>query len=238
MDFKTFKPDVRILILQIIVAGISGFSFHNETAIIGLFIVIDLVLLYWYGLKVFLSRMLTFMVMYGVVHGLMRVYIPILSLIIPLFLLMVIRIYPAYLLLRLLIDKAPMNELLYALDKLHVPKSLLIPLMVVYRYVPTILQEIHYINESLKMRGMNLSFSNMKHLIKTLENYMVPLLFRSEKISEELSAASLCKGLSTDRKRTCCTDVRFTKTDILYLSGMAIVICGLCVLNNLALCRR
>lgn len=235
MDFKTFKPDIRILILQIIVVGILGFSFHNEIAQIGLFLVIDFVLLYWYGLIVFVKRSITYTVMYGIAYALMTVYVPILSLIIPLFLLMVIRIYPAYLLLKLLIDKAPMDELLYALDKTHVPKFLSIPLAVVYRYVPTILQEIHYINESLKMRDMNLSFSNMRHFAKTLENYMVPLLFRSEKISEELSAASLCKGLSIERKRTCCTDVRFTKVDYLYLLGMVVVVGVLFFLNYLTL---
>ena len=144
-----------------------------------------------------------------------------------------IKVYPIYLLLRLLVDKAPMNELLYVLDRIHISKSLSIPLMIVYRYVPTIIQEIHYINESLKMRGLNLSFSNLKCLIRTLENYMVPLLFRSEKISEELSAASLCKGLSIGRKRTCCTDVRFTKEDYLYLSGMTVVTVALFFLNFL-----
>ena len=72
-------------------------------------------------------------------------------------------------------------------------------------------------------------------MIKTLENYLVPLLFRSERISEELSAASLCKGLSIERKRTCCTNVRFTKEDYLYLLGMAIVIVLLFVLNYLTL---
>src|SRR5699024_11699819 len=62
---------------------------------------------------------------------------------------------------------------------------------------------------------------NLKHLIPTIENYMVPLLFRSEKLSEELSAASLCKGLSVERNRSCCTEVKLTLADFLYLLGMA-----------------
>lgn len=171
--------------------------------------------------------------MWGMIWGFTTINIPILSIIFPPFLMMMIKVYPIYLLLRLLVDKAPMNELLYVLDRIHISKSLSIPLMIVYRYVPTIIQEIHYINESLKIRGLNLSFSNLKCLIRTLENYMVPLLFRSEKISEELSAASLCKGLSIGRKRTCCTDVRFTKEDYLYLSGMTVVTVALFFLNFL-----
>ena len=224
MVFKATKPDSRILILQIIVTGILSFSFHSEFAVIALFLVIDFLLFYWYGTKTFIKRFLSYAVMYGLIWGLTVVNVPVLSVIFPPFLMMIVRAYPIYLLLKLLVDKAPMDELLYSLDRIHIPKSLSIPLMIVYRYVPTIFREIKYINESLKMRGLNLSISNLKRLVGTLENYMVPLLFRSEKISEELSAASLCKGLSIERKRTCCTDVRFTKEDYLYLLGMVVVI--------------
>lgn len=233
MDFRPFKPDVRILILQIILSGLLGFSFDSEAAVIALFFIVDLLILRWYGIKLFWKRLLTYAVMYGIVILLTAVRIPVLSLIFPPFLLMAVRIFPAYLLLRLLVDKAPMDELLYAMERLHVSKSLSIPLMVVYRYVPTILQEIRCIHESLKMRGMNLSLSNFGHLIRTLENYVVPLLFRSEKIAEELSAASLCKGLSAGRRRTCCTDVRLNAADFVYLVLMAAVICGLYFLDGL-----
>lgn len=235
MVFKAVKPDSRILILQIIVASILGFSFHSEFAVISLFLVIDFLLFYWYGVKVFIKRLLSYAVMYGIIWGFTTIYIPILSAIFPPFLMMMIKVYPIYLLLKLLVDKAPMDELLYSLDRIRIPKSLSIPLMIVYRYVPTIFRELHYINENLKMRGLNFSLSNIRQLIRTLENYLVPLLFRSEKISEELSAASLCKGLSIDRNRTCCTDVRFTKEDYLYLLGMAIVTVVLLLLNYLTL---
>ena len=235
MVFKAVKPDSRILILQIIVASILGFSFHSEFAVISLFLVIDFLLFYWYGVKVFIKRLLSYAVMYAIIWGFTTIYIPILSAIFPPFLMMMIKVYPIYLLLKLLVDKAPMDELLYSLDRIRIPKSLSIPLMIVYRYVPTIFRELHYINENLKMRGLNFSLSNIRQLIRTLENYLVPLLFRSEKISEELSAASLCKGLSIDRNRTCCTDVRFTKEDYLYLLGMAIVTVVLLLLNYLTL---
>lgn len=235
MEFKAAKPDSRLLILQIIAAGILSFSFQREAAVIALFLVIDFLFFYWYGAKAFIKYLVSYAVLIGIIWGFTTVSIPILSVIFPPFLMMMRKVYPVYLLAKLLADKAPMNELLYVLDRIHISKSLSIPLMIVYRYVPTILQEIHSINESLKMRGLNLSFSNVKCLIRTLENYMVPLLFRSEKISEELSAASLCKGLSIERKRSCCVEVRFTKEDYLYLLGMVAVIAGLLWLNELTL---
>lgn len=233
MSFRASKPDARILILQIVVACVLASSLRSVYAAAAGFLVIDFLLCYWYGVKTFAKQFFLYAVMYGIIWGLTAGNVPILSMILPPFFMMMLRVYPVYLLFKLLVDKAPMNELLYSLDQSHVPRQLSIPLMIVYRYVPTIIQEIHCINECLTMRGGNLSFSNCRHLLRTLENYIIPLLFRSEKISEELSAASLCKGLSTEKKRTCCTDVRLTKEDYLYLLGMGAVTAALFFLDHL-----
>jgi hypothetical protein len=233
VNFKASKPDARILILQIVAASILSFYFKSQLATFCFFLVIDFLIFFWYGAKVFFQRLVAYACLNALTWGLLIVEIPVLSVVLPSFLMMIVRVFPIYLLLKLLMDKTPMDELLYSLDAIHIPKSLSIPLMVVYRYVPTILQEFCYVNESLKMRGLNLSVRNLKHLIPTIENYMVPLLFRSEKLSEELSAASLCKGLSVERNRSCCTEVKLTLADFLYLLGMAVVICGLLYLDFL-----
>lgn len=233
MSFKASKPDARIRILQIVIASALSFWFKNQRTTICFFLVIALLVLFWYGAKIFLERLIAYAVLNALIWGLLILEIPIISVVFPSFLMMIVRVFPIYLLLKLLMDKTPMDELLYSLDAIHIPKSLSIPLMVVYRYVPTILQEFRYVNESLKMRGLHLSFSSLGHLIQTIENYMVPLLFRSEKLSEELSAASLCKGLSACRNRSCCTDVKLTIADFLYLLGMIFVICGLLYLDSM-----
>ena len=233
MNFKASKPDAIILILQVIAAAVLSFCFKSQWAVFCFFFVIDFLILFWYGAKVFLQRLIAYACLNALTWGLLMAGIPVLSAMLPPFLILIVRVFPVYLLLKLLLDKTPMNELLYSLETMHVPKLLSIPLMVVYRYVPTILQEFRYVNESLKMRGLNLSARNLKRLIPTIENYMVPLLFRSEKLSEELSAASLCKGLSAERSRSCCTEVKLTLADFLYLLGMAAVICGLLYLDFL-----
>ena len=233
MNFRATKPDPRILILQIILGGVFSFYFKNSYAVFGFFLAIDLLVLFFYGARQFFNRLITYAFLNILIGALTNIHIPILSVIFPAFLMMVVRIFPVYLLLKLLLDRAPMDELLYTLDAIHVPKALSIPIMVVYRYVPTILQDFRNINECLKMRGLNVSLANAGHLIQTVERYMVPLLFRSEKIAEELSAASLCKGLSVSRKRTCCTDVKLNVYDLLYVVGMFAVIGALIYLDYL-----
>ena len=53
--------------------------------------------------------------------------------------------------------------------------------------------------------------------------YLVPLLFRSEQITEELSAATLCKGLHINRERSCYVEVKLQAADYLYLAGLLAV---------------
>lgn len=235
INFKAMKPDIRLLLLQLILIAILSFSLQNQIAVYSLFFIVDMLILYRDGFRSFLKNMIFYLGMNIPVLLFSTICIPVLSSIIPAFLTMLIRIYPVYLTLKLLVNHAPMNELFYVLDKMHVPKALSIPLMVVYRYVPTISREFHYVNESLKMRNLGFSFKNLFHMIRTTENYMVPLLARSEKIAEELSAASLCKGLSTIRKRTCCTFVGFTIIDFIYFIGMMLVVCGLFYLNHITI---
>ncbi len=235
INFKSMKPDIRLLLLQLIMVAILGFYLQNQIAVCSLFFIVDMLILYHDGFLNFLKNIFFYLCINIPVLVFSTIHISVLSSIIPAFLTMLIRIYPVYLTLKMLIDHEPMNELFYILDKMHVPKALSIPLMVVYRYVPTISREFHYVNESLKMRNLGFSFNNLFHLIQTAENYMVPLLARSEKIAEELSAASLCKGLSTIRKRTCYTFVKFTISDFIYFICMILVVCGLFYLNKITI---
>lgn len=232
MDFKASRPDPRILIIQIVIAAILASIFRNLFALFLLVLLIDILLLFPCGFKVFAKNLIGYGAILLLLLGLKWIYIPVISDLFPLFLMLVSRFYPAYLAARVLIEKAPMNELLFSLQVCRVPKLVLIPLSVIYRYIPTIIKEIGYIRESLKMRNFNSSvWDKLKHPMQYAENFFVPLLYRSEKISEELSAASICKGLNTKRRRTCCTKVKLCKTDMLYLFCMALIAAGLVFIN-------
>ena len=80
-----------------------------------------------------------------------------------------------------------------------------IPLSVVFRYFPTIKEEWDSIRAAMKMRGIHIS----------LEHIMVPLLMSAVNVSEELSAAALCRGLDSPEPHTSLVQVRFHFSDIL-----------------------
>lgn len=230
--FKAVKPDPRILICQIIVISMLSFSFNNWTAIVLLFAIVDIITLFFVERGSNIKCLISFMGILCLQRLLQIVYIPFLSTIFAMFLIIVLKAIPVYMTVLILMRHTPMNELMAALRKLHIPMILLIPMAVMYRYIPTIRQESVYIHESLIMRGLNFSVQKIvKHPMSSIEHYFIPLLFRSEQITEELSAATLCKGLNAKKERTCCTEVKLRLPDCLYLIMLCIVTCILCYVN-------
>lgn len=233
LNFKPTKPDPRVLILQIICASILSFSFTNWLAAILLFVMTAIVAAALQSWRKGARACAVYALFLFLLWLLQRLTIPVISDIFSMFFLLLVRIYPVYLLCGLLVYRAPMNELLTALSHWHIPQAVLIPLAVIYRYIPTTTREITYVNESLKMRGVNASiFSLVHHPIKTAERFLVPLLYRSERITEELSAASLCKGLTIHRQRTCLSPTRLGWQDVLYTVGIAVTTIALLCINH------
>ena len=70
----------------------------------------------------------------------------------------------------------------------------------------------------MKLRGIGLNVGNvLTHPIQTIEYILVPLLSSSIKIGDELSAASVARGLGMDRQRTSIYDVKLCIWDYLLL---------------------
>lgn len=69
---------------------------------------------------------------------------------------------------------------------------IVIPLAVMFRFFPTVLEEYHSIGDAMKMRGIRFGG---KKTGKILEYRFIPMMICSVKIGEELSAADLTRGL-------------------------------------------
>ena len=61
---------------------------------------------------------------------------------------------------------------------------------------------------------------------------MTALISRSEKLSDELSAAAICKGLSVKRDRSCITKVKIQVPDIIVLCIGIVFTAGMFYLNQ------
>lgn len=217
LTFKSMKPDARVMILQVILVSLVSFVLSSLMGI-GILFIFILSLMIFHDMKdKALQMILQYMTLLAAYKTLDVLQIPYITMIFTLIILLFIRVLPAYMSCLILLEKTPMNEMMKALENMHVPQMLILPFAVVYRYVPTIMLEISCIKISLKMRGLNASLAGaILHPMQTIENFIIPLLIRSSKISDELSAASLCKGLNVVNKRTCLSHVRFQIGDAIY----------------------
>lgn len=109
---------------------------------------------------------------------------------------------------------ASMQDLLAALQAMGAPQAVLIPCMVVLRFFPTIRRDASHLMESLKTRrvlaGGGYAF---RHPALTCELLVVPLLMRSMRVSDELAASALVRGLGGETRPTMLHPLSFGARD-------------------------
>jgi energy-coupling factor transport system permease protein len=94
------------------------------------------------------------------------------------------------------VQTTTVNQFITALEKLHFPKMLTVPLATVFRFLPTIAEENRNIKDSLTIRQLS-----TRSPLASAEYRMIPLLISMTRMGDELSAAALTKGLGSSTKR-------------------------------------
>lgn len=90
----------------------------------------------------------------------------------------------------------PTGSVLAAFRALRMPKAAGIGLAVILRFFPTIGEEYRSIRRSQKFRGVGLGVANtLAHLPSTIECIVVPLVIRTTRVSDELSASITVRGV-------------------------------------------
>lgn len=129
------------------------------------------------------------------------------------------------------ISSTRVSELVAAMKRLHVSDRIIIPLSVMLRFLPTVIEEARSINNAMRMRGVRFGGSKPG---KMLEYRLIPLMSCSINIGGELSAAALVRGLGAPYKRTTISTIGFHAQDIVILL-LCIVIVSLFALNLLGI---
>ncbi|MHA2618438.1 energy-coupling factor transporter transmembrane component T family protein [Streptococcus agalactiae] len=124
--------------------------------------------------------------------------------------------------------KIPSGKLIAVFQKSSIPQSILLILVVIIRFVPTISGEIKTIKEAMKVRGfMGSKINVVLHPLRTMEYIVVPLIFRSIKVGDELAAAAIVRGIENPGKKQSYYETKLSKTDyvILGISLLLLIIC-------------
>lgn len=122
--------------------------------------------------------------------------------------------------------KMRVGDFVTALQRMHIPKGLTVTFAVVFRYMPTVKDEFRKIYNTMKLRGVALSVSNLvKHPVRTFEYALVPLMIRSLAIADQLAASVVTRGMDLESERTSYRIVKIQLSDIavmLPIVGLAV----------------
>lgn len=102
-----------------------------------------------------------------------------------------------------------------ALAKMKTPRTITLPLMVMFRFLPTIRSDIRALTDSLKTRAIiDSPLKLFIHPLRWIELVAVPLLMRATKISDELTASALTRGLGKTKNPAIIYSMGFTIADL------------------------
>ncbi|MCW6093156.1 energy-coupling factor transporter transmembrane protein EcfT [Clostridium sporogenes] len=134
-------------------------------------------------------------------------------------------ILPCALLASIMISTTKVSEFMGALNKMRVSKKVIIPLTVMIRYFPVVFEDWKNIKDSMRMRDVSPTFLGfLKNPSDTIECIYVPMLMSASKVSDELSAAAITRGIENPNPRTCMVKMKMKFCDYLSISLMVIVI--------------
>lgn len=215
---KKMKLDPRSKILMCILVNIPAYTIADKNCLIP-FLIFALIILMYNKLY---KEVRNYLIIYAVLTGIKIIapYMP--HALISVFATLVISFemfLPFIAYGMVLVKTSSINEVAIALDNMRAPNFIIIPLLVLFRFFPTIHEERVAISESMKLRGINFGVKSfLLHPIRTTEYLYVPMLFILVKTGEELTVASLTRGLGGKEKRTYTKDVSIKSLDIFVLT--------------------
>lgn len=217
-----FKLDPRTKLLLMVVVNAAVFS-ASKTWIMVILGAIPISLLFAGGKPkaailsalVYAASALTNAYLVPVTHGIVNTFVVMVSG-------MMYRLLPGLIMGYYLVSTTTVSEFIASMERMHVSQKIVIPLSVMFRFFPTVGEEARSIRDAMRMRGLRLGVGGFRKPLAMLEYRLVPLLMSSVKIGDELSAASLTRGLGSPVKRTNICRIGFGATDmVLSAVGLA-----------------
>ncbi len=129
---------------------------------------------------------------------------------------------PSMYLAAFLIKETPVREFIAAMKKMHAPDAIVIPVSVMFRFIPAIGEEYRAISQAMSMREI----ASVRNPVTMIEYRIVPLLMSILGIGNELSVAAVARGMGANAKRTSVYQVSLRSHDLItifLLTGMLIL---------------
>ena len=212
--------DPRCKILLLVCIGFVSYFLAGE--------VVSLALMLVYGLFIALGNGGK----WAYLNALLRyVQVPVLSVIMSVFGVTVLKLIPIMMMGLWILRTTYMDDLMVALQRMRLPQAVTIPLVVMFRYIPTLRIEYRQIRSTMDIRGISDTvWKRVSHPLATIEYILIPLLMRCLKVTDELAASGTTRGLELECKRYALRPIRFSWREIvvsllgiLFLAGLLFI---------------
>ena len=208
---RTAALDPRCKMALLILIGCVSYFLNGEVASLILVVTLALFIAIGNGSK-WAAKMLVFYVIVAYLNALLRyVSIPVLSVVMSVFGVTILKLVPIAMMGIWTLRTTHMDDLMVSLQRLRLPQSVTIPLVVMFRYIPTLRIEYRMIRNTMDIRGISDTlWKRIIHPIATVEYILIPLLMRCLKVTDELAASGTTRGLELEEKRYALNHVRFS----------------------------
>ena len=127
------------------------------------------------------------------------------------------------------------SEMVTGLYAIKIPRSFIITFAVAMRFFPTAKEEISHVRDAMSLRGIGFSLRNLRlRPVLVFEGFLVPLLVRAPTIAEELSAASITRGLDNPVPRTSFMKLNITFKDTFLTFLFTVIFVFVLILRTIA----
>ncbi len=112
---------------------------------------------------------------------------------------------------------------------MKIPRSIVIPLAVMFRYFPVVREDWSHIKDAMALRGLRPTpVGFVKNPSAVIDALYVPMLVSASKTADELSVAAVTRGIENPKPRTSRLKIRFGPVDMVILFGyIGLVIFGI-----------
>ena len=129
-------------------------------------------------------------------------------------------------------NKVDTKSLVSSLNKMKLPKGIMLGFTVAVRFLPTIKKEMTIITNSMKMRGIEIGTKNIFfHPIQSLEYALVPVLFRATSLADDMTAAALVKGAESPKTSAELFKIKFGIIDYVFALSSIFVVGAAIIFN-------
>lgn len=95
----------------------------------------------------------------------------------------------------------PPGELAAFFSRIHIPTPVILGLLVVFRFIPTMRNEVKSVGLSMRNRGLTAPVQLVRHPAVSCEYVLVPLLLCCLQIADQLAVSAVARGAEYPGKR-------------------------------------